>query len=251
MLSNRHQLILDYLKTHKLATVDDLIIVTGVSPATVRRDLLKLDAEGLVYRVHGSVSALEPKDRQPTTSEKSALRHEQKLRIAKAASELINAGDSVLLDAGTTTIEIAKLIQEMPLKIITTDLNIGILLAAHRQIDLSLTGGTVDWSSQSCIGDLARSVLSKIHPMITFISCNAWDLKTGITAPTVEKANLKSDLMHSKAKRVLVADSSKYGKSQLFEVADLKAADLIITDSELDEDIARQIREQGINLLTA
>ncbi len=250
-MNARHQQILDYLKNHNMATVEDLIAITKVSPATIRRDLLKLDADGLVYRVHGSVSARESKDRQPTTSEKSTLAHEQKLSIGKQAATLIHPGDSVFFDAGTTTIEIAKAIAEMPLKIITTDLNIGLLLATRRQMDVSLTGGTIDWSSQSCIGDLARNVITKIHPMITFISCNAWDLKMGITAPTIEKANLKSDLLKGITKRVLVADSTKYGKSQLFEVGPLKDLDLIITDKGLDPKAQAEITGAGIELILA
>ncbi len=250
-MNARHQQILDYLKNHNMATVEDLIAITKVSPATIRRDLLKLDADGLVYRVHGSVSARESKDRQPTTSEKSTLAHEQKLSIGKQAATLIHPGDSVFFDAGTTTIEIAKAIAEMPLKIITTDLNIGLLLATRRQMDVSLTGGTIDWSSQSCIGDLARNVITKIHPMITFISCNAWDLKMGITAPTIEKANLKSDLLKGITKRVLVADSTKYGKSQLFEVGPLKDLDLIITDKDLDPKAQAEITGAGIELILA
>ena len=250
-MNARHQQILDYLKNHNMATVEDLIAITKVSPATIRRDLLKLDADGLVYRVHGSVSARESKDRQPTTSEKSNLAHEQKLNIGKQAATLIHPGDSVFFDAGTTTIEIAKAIAEMPLKIITTDLNIGLLLATRRQMDVSLTGGTIDWSSQSCIGDLARNVITKIHPMITFISCNAWDLKMGITAPTIEKANLKSDLLKGITKRVLVADSTKYGKSQLFEVGPLKDLDLIITDKGLDPKAQAEITGAGIELILA
>ena len=250
-MNARHQQILDYLKNHNMATVEDLIAITKVSPATIRRDLLKLDADGLVYRVHGSVSARESKDRQPTTSEKSTLAHEQKLNIGKQAATLIHPGDSVFFDAGTTTIEIAKAIAEMPLKIITTDLNIGLLLATRRQMDVSLTGGTIDWSSQSCIGDLARNVITKIHPMITFISCNAWDLKMGITAPTIEKANLKSDLLKGITKRVLVADSTKYGKSQLFEVGPLKDLDLIITDKGLDPKAQAEITGAGIELILA
>ena len=93
-------------------------------------------------------------------------------------------------------------------------------------------------------------MLSKIHPMITFISCNAWDFKLGITAPTIEKANLKSDLLHANSKKILVADSSKYGKSQLFEVGSLCDADLIITDSELDEKELNKIKNAGIELMT-
>ncbi|MDY6321531.1 MAG: DeoR/GlpR family DNA-binding transcription regulator [Succinivibrio sp.] len=248
VISKRQQQILDYLGTRSMVTVNELVAATGASPATIRRDLVRLDDEGRIYRVRGSVSLKSSGSRQPTTSEKRTLHHEQKIRIAEEAVKLVHPGDSVLLDAGTTTIEIASRICEMPLKVITTDLNIGILLAPHRNIDLSLTGGTVDWSSQSCIGDLAREVLLRIHPTVTFISCNAWDLRMGITAPTIEKARLKADLLKQATKTVLVADSSKYGNSQLFEVGRLSQADLIITDSDLGGEDAEKVRNAGVSL---
>ncbi|MBE6422227.1 DeoR/GlpR family DNA-binding transcription regulator [Succinivibrio dextrinosolvens] len=250
MTQDRLQSILDYLKNHNLATVDDLVKVTGASAATIRRDLIKLNNDGTVYRVHGSVT-LNNSVRQPTTSEKVGQHHEAKIRIANEAVKLVNSGNSLILDAGTTTIELARKLNNIPLKVITSDLNIGMLLSDNQNVSVVITGGELDSSSQSCIGEIARNVLSRLHPDYAFISCNAWDIKYGITAPTSDKANFKHDLIESGACTVLLADSSKYGKSQLFSVADIRDIDVIITDNNLPESVAEQIRSLGIKLILA
>ena len=248
MFQDRQYKILEYLGTHNLATVDELVAYTNASAATIRRDLIKLDTMGEVYRLHGSVSLRKNAIRQPTTSEKITQHHEAKMRIAAAASKLISDNDSLMLDAGTTTIEVARNLLERQVKIITTDLNIGLLLCGHDNLSVSLTGGNLDSSSQSCTGDLARKMLERIHPKFSFVSCNAWDLEHGITAPTAEKAHLKADIIEAAADVVLLADSSKYGKVQLFEVAPLQRLHEIITDRDLPKDVARKIQETGIRL---
>ena len=248
MTQDRQQRIIEYLKNHNIATVDDLVKVTGASAATIRRDLINLNKDGTVYRVHGSVT-LNTSIRQLTTSEKLGLHHEAKLRIAAEAVKLVNSGNSLILDAGTTTIELARNLSSIPVKVITSDLNIGLLLSGNQNVSVVITGGELDSSSQSCIGEIARNLLRKIHPDYAFISCNAWDLKYGITAPTSEKANFKRELINTGACIVLLADSSKYGKSQLFTASDIRDIDVIITDKNLPEDVAEQIRTLGIKLI--
>ena len=249
MAQERSKQIVEYLKMHNLVTVDELVSITGASPATIRRELIKLDKEGAVYRVHGGVTLNRFVPNQPTTSEKQGQHHKEKLMIAAAASKLVKPGDSIVLDAGTTTIEIARNLIDIPLRVITNDLHIGLLLADYQQIEVSVTGGSVDWSSQSCIGDVAVNFLSKVHPTYTFISCNAFKVDTGITAPTSDKAAVKRVMTQHSSKRVLVADSSKYGLTQLFEVSLLTSVDMIITDSALDGKEADEIRKLGIELI--
>ena len=249
MGQGRAKQIVEYLKLHNLVTVDELVSLTGASPATIRRELTRLDKEGAVYRVHGGVTLNRFVPSQPTTSEKQGKHHKEKLRIAAKASNLVKPGDSIVLDAGTTTIEIARNLINMPLRVITNDLHIGLMLAEYQQMEVSVTGGTVDWSSQSCVGDVAVNFLSKVHPTYTFISCNAFKVDTGITAPTSDKAAVKRIMTQQSSKRVLVADSSKYGLSQLFEVGPLTSVDMIITDDGLDEKAADEIKKQGIELI--
>ncbi|MBO8415127.1 MAG: DeoR/GlpR transcriptional regulator [Proteobacteria bacterium] len=249
MADDRSKQIIDYLKQHNLVTVNELVQITGASAATIRRELVRLDKDGVVYRVHGGVTLHRFVADQPTTSQKERVHPDEKAAIAAAAVKLIKPNDAIVLDAGTTTIQIARGVLHMPLRVITNDLRIGLLLAEYQQIETSLTGGSIDWSSQSCIGPHATSFLQTIHPTITFVSCNAFSVQTGITAPTFDKAYMKRTLLHQSGRRVLVADSSKYGVTQLFEVGPLADLDVIITDKGLNAAAAEEIRTQGIELI--
>lgn len=252
MDSLRQKKIIEYLKTHKVASVAQLVDEISASPSSIRRDLVKLTADKIVNRFHGSVtlSGMLNGQRQPTTQEKLEHNQEEKRRIGLEAAKLVEEGSSVLLDAGTTTIQIARNILHKKLRVITSDLNIGLTLSGHDNIDVSIIGGTLDSSSQSCIGDAARGAIAKLHPSYIFLSTNAWDLESGITAPIIEKANFKTDLLKMNGRKILVADSAKYGKSQLFEVGPLGALDLIITDNNLPQDTVAKIRQHGIRLMT-
>ncbi len=251
MDSTRQNKIIEYLKNHKVASVEELVAETSASPSSIRRDLVKLTAAKVVNRFHGSVTLAGDSDsqRQPTTREKLEHNMPEKQRIGREASRLITEGKSVLFDAGTTTIEIAHNILDLRLRVITSDLNIGLLLCGHDNIDVSIVGGTLDSSSQSCIGDGARAYIAKLHPNFIFISCNAWDIESGITAPILDKANYKTDLLNMSGTKVLVADSSKFGKSQLYEVGPLSDLDIIVTDKGLPSEACDQIRQLGVELI--
>lgn len=238
---NRLEQIMDFLKGHNLVTVDQLAAATDASPATIRRDLIKLDQEGVISRTHGGVTLNRFIPSQPTTYEKLQLNLAEKQDIARAAASLVKAGDSIVLDAGTTMIELARCLTHLPLRVITSDLHIALFLSEFKQIEVTITGGRIDDSSQSCIGEHGRHLLQNIWPDIAFVSCNAWDMEKGITSPTEEKSALKRDLIANAKRRVLLADSSKYGKWSLFRIASLDTLTDIVTDSRLDSDITHKL----------
>lgn len=122
---NRLEQIMDYLKSHNLVTVDELVAVTNASPATIRRDLIKLDEQGVISRTHGGVTLNRFIPTQPTTHEKMQRSLAEKHAIASAAANG-QSGDSVVLDAGTTMIELARQITHLPLRVITSDLHIAL-----------------------------------------------------------------------------------------------------------------------------
>lgn len=248
MKNGRVEQIIEYLKLHNIATVDDLVKVVSASPATIRRDLIKLDEQGVIARTHGGVSLNRFVAAQPTTNEKILRNAKEKQNIAEAAAELVKAGDSVVIDAGTTAMALVKNLIHLPLRVITVDLHIALFLSEFKQIEVIVTGGTVDASSQSTIGEHGRSLLRYLHPDISFITCNSWSLEKGITTPTEEKSWLKRDLITNSAKKVLIADSSKYGKYSLYKACDLNDTTQIITDTGLDDDIAKTIAQNNINL---
>ena len=232
---NRLEQIMDYLKSHNLVTVEQLVAVTDASPATIRRDLIKLDQEGVISRTHGGVTLNRFIPAQPTTQEKSQRSQQEKYAIASAAAALVKAGDAIVLDAGTTMIELARQITHLPLRVITSDLHIALFLSEFKQIEVTIIGGRIDDSSQSCIGDHGRRLLQNIWPDLAFVSCNGWDLEKGVTSPTEEKAALKRDLIANARRRILLADSYKYGAWSLFNITHLDSLTDIITDSHLPE----------------
>ncbi|PIJ56705.1 DeoR/GlpR family DNA-binding transcription regulator [Erwinia aphidicola] len=236
--------IMDYLKSHNLVTVDQLVAAIAASPATIRRDLIKLDQEGVISRSHGGVTLNRFIPNQPTTLEKKQRHLAEKQAIAHAAASLVKSGDAVVLDAGTTMLELARQLTHLPLRVITADLHIALFLSEFKQIEVTIIGGRIDDSSQSCIGEHGRRLLRNIYPDIAFVSCNSWSMEKGITAPTEEKAGLKQDLLANARRRVLLADSSKYGSWSLFQAAPLQQLTDIITDklltSESDEELSGQ-----------
>lgn len=233
---NRLEQIMDFLKGHNMVTVDQLVAATNASPATIRRDLIKLDQEGVISRAHGGVTLNRFIPSQPTTQEKSQRSLREKYAIASAAAALVKAGDAIVLDAGTTMIELARQITHLPLRVITSDLRIALFLSEFKQIEVTIIGGRIDDSSQSCIGDHGRRLLQNIWPDLAFVSCNGWDLEKGVTSPTEEKAALKRDLIANARRRILLADSSKYGAWSLFNITHLDSLTDIITDNHLPEE---------------
>ncbi|WP_421211966.1 DeoR/GlpR family DNA-binding transcription regulator [Aeromonas enteropelogenes] len=246
---NRLEKIMNFLKGHNLVTVDQLVAATEASPATIRRDLIKLDREGVISRTHGGVTLNRFIPSQPTTHEKMQWNLAEKQEIAYAAASLVKAGDSIVLDAGTTMIELARQLTHLPLRVITSDLHIALFLSEFKQIEVTIIGGRIDDSSQSCVGEHGRRLLQNTWPDIAFVSCNAWDMEKGITSPTEEKSALKYDLIANAKRRVLLADSSKYGKWSLFRIAPLESLTDIVTDSRLDSDTIHALNQLPAHLI--
>ena len=240
--------IMDYLKSHNLVTVDELVTVIDASPATIRRDLIKLDEQGAISRTHGGVTLNRFIPSQPTTNEKLQRGLQEKQAIARYAATLVHPGCAMVLDAGTTMLELARNLTHLPLRVITADLQIALFLSEFKQIEVTIIGGRIDDSSQSCIGEHGRRLLRSIYPDIAFISCNSWSLEKGITTPTEEKAGVKQDLGLNAGRRVLLADSSKYGAYSLFCVTPLSELSDIVTDGGLLPEVQEQLKAHPFNL---
>ncbi len=240
--------IVAFLKNHPLATVEQLVEAIDASPATIRRDLIKLDDQGVISRSHGGVALKRFVPLQPTTNEKQQRFQAEKQAIARYAAALVRPGDAVVLDAGTTMLELARCLTHLPLRVITVDLHIALLLSEFRQIEVTIIGGRIDDSSQSCIGEHGRRMLRAIYPDIAFMSCNSWSLEAGVTTPTEEKAGLKQDVIATARQKVLLADSSKYGARSLFNVSMLRDFDEVVTDSHLPTLSHDALAAQGLNI---
>ena len=221
-MKGQHRLdkIVAYLKNHTLVTVEQLVDAVEASPATIRRDLIKLDEQGVISRSHGGVALRRFEPSQPTTNEKQLRSPAEKRAIARFAASMVQAGDAVVLDAGTTMLELAKCLTHLPLRVITVDLHIALFLSEFRQIEVTIVGGRIDDSSQSCIGEFGRKMLRSVYPDIAFMS----------------------------QRKILLADSSKYGAHSLFNVAPLSRFTDIITDGGLPLLVQAELKAQSVAL---
>ena len=249
-MKGQHRLdkIVAYLKNHTLVTVEQLVDAVEASPATIRRDLIKLDEQGVISRSHGGVALRRFEPSQPTTNEKQLRSPAEKRAIARFSASMVQAGDAVVLDAGTTMLELAKCLTHLPLRVITVDLHIALFLSEFRQIEVTIVGGRIDDSSQSCIGEFGRKMLRSVYPDIAFMSCNSWSVEKGVTTPTEEKAGLKQEIIANAQRKILLADSSKYGAHSLFNVAPLSRFTDIITDGGLPLPVQAELKAQSVAL---
>ncbi len=252
MSVHRVELILNHLKLHNLVTVEELVEVTGSSASTIRRELSKLQRKGTISRVHGGATLNRYIPIQTPVNEKAVTRHQDKEKIGKKAVTLIKEGDCIVLDAGTTTLEIARNIPNIRLSVFTPDLAIAQLLCGLSKVEVIVTGGKVDKTTHSCAGEYTKSFYDSINPNLVFIACNAWlDESAGVTTPSYEKVIIKKALLKKQSTKVLVADSSKYGATSLYKVGDLEDFDMVITDRGLGDEVYESLEKRGVKVLRA
>ncbi len=251
MLSvERQQTIVDLVDKNDSIQVADLVKLFDVSEMTIRRDLDILERKGLLRRVHGGAVSSHGRSYEPPFLLRSTDHSEEKQRIGKAAADLIKKGDSVMLDVGTTTLEIARhLYAHQNLTIITPCFQIAALLAEHPGIRLILTGGILRRSELSMVGHLAERTIQEFYVDKLFVGAGGVDIVTGFTEFNLEDTLVKQAMLRQAKDITAVVDSSKFGQVALTAIAPLKAVNRIITDSGLEPKMADRIREMGIEIV--
>ncbi len=247
----RREQILSYLRQYEYANVEQLADILHVSSMTVRRDLNKLEEMSLIKRIHGGATTSQYINTQPSIEQRKQESSDEKRKIASYAANLVSDGYTILLDAGTTTMNIVKLLIGKKIRVVTTDLAQALLLCQYSNIDVYQCGGRVNSVTQSCLGSQVNSYLNNIHVDIAFIGCTSWDLEKGLTTPTEDRCTMKRILSERAQTSVLVADSAKYGRYSFHHIMPLKSLGLIITDDKLSTDTVTRLKNAGTNLVIA
>jgi DeoR family fructose operon transcriptional repressor len=246
----RQMQILSHLHEHKRASVSELCKRFGVSPATIRRDLKELEDAGLLKRTHGGAISLEHVGFEPSFQEKEDQYREEKRRIAIRAASMIREGETVLLDAGTTTWALAReLTQFQQLTVVTNSVFVIRELAGHPSIELLCVGGTVRGTTQSMVGPVAEQTLKTIRVDKAFIGTNGVEPDAGLTTPHLLEAQVKKAMIRSAKQVVLLSDSDKAGKVTFAQFAPVEAVDVWITDTGVPEALAERILEKGVRVI--
>lgn len=245
--AERRNYIINVIRSKGKVEVDNLAQQLKVSPMTIRRDLALLAEQGFIDRTHGGAvlpSVLSKEE--PYQSKETAL-IEQKQRIGQEAAKLVQDGQVIILDSGTTTLEIAKEIKNLKdLTVVTNDLKIALELSETTDFQVFCTGGIVQNGVASLMGTHAASFLSGIKADITFLGTSAVDLEWGITTPNLEKATLKQRMMAAADKVVLVTDYRKFGQRAFAQIAKITDIDLLVCDDGLKETTIAQLKKLGV-----
>ena len=248
----RRREILEVLEEQGQVTVDSLAASFHVSAVTVRADLEKLGAKGLLLRSHGgAILPLSPKQEYPLQLKKT-LHHAEKVRIGRAAAQLIQPRQTVIIDGGTTTAEAARALRRTnpeALTVITHALNIALELADSPNISLIVIGGIFRQISRSFVGPPAERMMSDLHADHFFLAVDGLDPETGPSTPDVLEAQLNAQMIRAAREVSVIADATKFGRRSLSLIGDIRSIHRVITDSRVNEEMVCQLRKMGIEVV--
>lgn len=244
--------ILEILAVKSKILVPELCEAFGVSPVTIRTDLRNLEMEGLLKRTHGgAIPVMNIKTAfEPTTVLKEVKHIEEKKRIAEVAATFVEDGDTIVLDTGTTTLEMAKRLEKKRnLTIVTNDLQIAMLLEQMLEdANITLIGGVVRAGFHCTIGPIAVAALKNLNVDKAFMASNAFSSEKGFTTPDIEQAQIKTALMGIASEIIMLMDSSKLGKVSFIKFADIADIDKLIIDSTISPKSAALLKELSDSL---
>jgi DeoR/GlpR family transcriptional regulator of sugar metabolism len=253
MLPNqRRDKILELLKEDGSAKVIDLARVFKVTEVTIRQDLEKLEKDGLVLREHGGAYLKNIEDQVRTFSLSHQENMDKKELIAIKCLEYIESGDSIILDSGSTTTEIAKKLKGFKnLTVITNAINIAMMLGTKPGIELIVTGGEFKPPTLSLTGQKAADFFKGINVQKLFLATAGLSLKAGLTYPSISDLVVKKAMIDAAETTYLVADSTKIGKSSFASLGALSLIDYIITDDGIEAKHKEVLKENDIELIIA
>ncbi len=246
-LNEREQAMVALISERGSLSVVDLSEKFGISTVTVRSDLKSLEARGLLTRTRGgAVPAL-----HRGILERQSERMEEKIRIAKAAVELVKDGDVIMIEAGTTTALIARYLTGMRDVHIVTNSTLAFGYARmNPALQVTMTGGEFRRPTESLVGPLALETIARLNVRWAFVGTDGFSLARGMTTHLVEGAEIVRAMKAHADTTVLVADASKYGRVGFAHVLPLSAVDRIVTDSSLDAQALRELNDADLDVKT-
>ena len=242
--------IFQYIKQKKFVTVEELSQKLEVSPMTIRRDLNNLCDQGRVERCHGGAQLPQNLIQEMAFDIKKGQNQPEKQKIAQKAMNMIKDYDTIYLDSGTTTFELAKLLCrcEKKVSVMTNDLNIAMILS-DSEVELTIVGGNIQKSTKSIFGRASEQFLKEYRFSKIFLGGSSIDEQFNLFSPTYDKAYTKRVVLDIANRSYLLVDSSKFHKQSLCMVGNLSQFSGVITDKQFTEEEQEKIRELNIDII--
>jgi DeoR/GlpR family transcriptional regulator of sugar metabolism len=248
MLNDRQVNILKLLEVNNLTSVNELSTRLSVSSATIRQDLTFLESEGLIKRVHGGAVLEDAED----LSNRLGFNYDKKLRIARMAAGMVNDGETILIESGSTNALLAReLAKKKNITIITTNVYIARQLRKSEKTSIILLGGIYQTASESLVGKITRASLDQINFDKAFIGIDGYTAETGFTIRDLFRAEISSYIIKKASDAIIISDSTKFGKTELTNICYLSDINRIATDNELNASYQAEFGKAGIDLMLA
>lgn len=247
----RRASILQILNDNSEISVTLLSINMKVSEVTIRKDLNELKRRNLLLRVRGGAIRLpELKLGDDTAIKvKQMFNTKEKKAVGELAASLIKENDTIIIDSGTTTLEIAKNLHKFNrLTIITNAINIALELSNYKRFTIILLGGHLRESSISTVGPIAESTLKLFYCDKLFLGVDSFNMKEGVSTPNIEEANINQTMMAMSKETIAVLDSTKFEKRSFAFIAPVNKIHTVVTDSGIPSEIKSQLKKMDINL---
>jgi ribose transport system substrate-binding protein len=234
------------VREHSSVRVTDLAKLLDVSEGTIRNDLAALDDEQQLTRVRGGAVLRENGETQRWTPPRMRVRAEAKQRIARWAAEMIENGDSILLDASTTVLHMAPFLRDRHnLTVVTNGIEVARSLAENLSNTVILIGGILRADGVLVSGSMSERILKDLHIRRAFVSCAGFSFEAGLTESDIRDAQLKSQMISSADEIIALIDSSKFGKVGITSFVAINQIDHVFTDSEISPQIVEQMGQAG------
>ncbi len=249
--AERQQQIL--LLVHELGAirVNDLSERFGVSVMTIRRDLQVLEEQGMLSRSHGGAVSRRRFEREHYFDQKGQWKPEQKVAIGKRAAQLVDPGETILVNSGSTALQFLRNLPSVELRVITSNAGAISVLQAP-SLECIVIGGVYRPRSNSFVGGLALQTLSQVFASRAFLGVDGISIETGLTTPHHQEAEITGEMIRrTRGNVIILADSSKVGGVAPFVTAPIDVVDILVTDSGLPEEDRAALEERGIQVLIA
>ena len=247
--AERLQAIVDITNKEKIVTSEELMRQLNISKATARRDIEELSSQGLIQKTRGGAMSANHASLEPSFVKKKESNADEKARIAKAAREHISPGEKIILDSGTTVLELAKLVNDIPdLTVVTNDLHIASEVSIFPNATLLMVGGVVRKGFNSTYGYFAEKMLGSISVNKTFLSIDAVDMEQGLLSYITDDTNIKKQYIKSGKEVILLCDHTKFQASAFINISQLDCIHRIIVGKELDGEYVERLESMGIDM---
>ncbi len=246
---DRRVKILDLINTNGQVSVKELNKRFNVSEVTIRNDLSHLEKKGLLIKTRGGGLKIQRVGIDQQLNEKAKIYSKEKQAIGKKAADIIKDNDTILIDSGTTTVEVARNLGKINnLTVITNALNIANQLIRD-EIKVILLGGILRSKSLSLIGSIGENSIKNFYCDKCFIGVDGIDSQSGIYTPNPEEANLNRLMIEASKEVIIVTDSSKFKRKSFAFIAPISKVQMIITDSRIPEDELKNLQSLGIKVI--